>query len=494
MKKNVYFFIFFLFLVHKGFSQNLKNPLFEFRAVWVGSVVNSDLPSCNNLTTEQQKAEFIQLADLHQRNGMNALIVQIRPCGDALYNSKYEPWSEYLTGTQGNPPNPYYDPLEFMIEETHKRGMEFHAWLNPYRAVFNIKESSVASTHLSKINPKWFLNYAGKKYFNPALPAVRTHFIKIITDIIERYAVDGIHIDDYFYPYKDKDKEFPDEWFYKKFGGGFNSKADWRRSNCDSIIKQIWETINTLPRRVKFGVSPFGVWRNADVDSRGSNTKAGTSNYDGLYADILLWLKKGWMDYCVPQLYWERGHKLCDYDILLDWWNKNVFGRQLFIGHGVYKIDENSAKGWKNVNELPNQIKDLRKYATTQGSVFYSSKYFNRNPYGWNDSLQQNYYATPAIVPPMPWIDSTKPNTPTITQKTDGGIGITYSGNKNIKAYAFFIGEDKKTAICKKIVQVNNIEINLEELLKNIDSKIYVASISVNNNISDLIELPYQSN
>jgi len=486
MKKLILVFIYFI-SCDIAFSQIQKNPLYEFRGVWVASVVNCDWPSAKNLTTEQQKEEFIKLADLHQRNGMNALIVQVRPAGDALYPSKYEPWSEYLTGKQGVPPNPYYDPLQFMIEETHKRGMEFHAWLNPYRAVFSVKESSVASTHQSKINPQWFLNYAGKKYFNPALPAVRNHFINIITDIITRYNVDGIHIDDYFYPYKEGDKEFPDDWFYKKFGAGFNSKADWRRSNCDSIIKQIWETINKLPRRVKFGVSPFGVWRNQSADPNGSCTKAGTSNYDGLYADILLWLKKGWMDYCVPQLYWERGHPLCDYDTLLSWWNKNTFGRQLFIGHGLYFTQ--TKKGWRNVNELPNQIKDLRQYTTTQGSVYFSSKDFNLNPNGWNDSLQHNYYSTPAIVPPMKWIDSLKPSKPIITDKGDGVFGITYKGTKQIKGFVLFTGFDKSNVVGKKIILKNAVEINFDDLLDDDDTMVFVAALSVNNNLSEMVEL-----
>jgi uncharacterized lipoprotein YddW (UPF0748 family) len=470
-----------------SFSQ--KDLLYEFRAVWVASVVNCDFPSSKALDAEQQKAEFIKLADMHQRNGMNALIVQVRPAGDALYPSKYEPWSEYLSGTQGVPPSPYYDPLQFMIEETHKRGMEFHAWLNPYRAVFDNKTSSIAAKHLTKTNPTWFVNYGGKKYFNPAMQVVRTHFIKIINDIIERYDVDGIHIDDYFYPYKVGNKEFPDDWFYKKFGAGFNSKADWRRSNCDSIIKQIWEAINQQPRRVKFGVSPFGVWRNIAEDSTGSNTKAGTTNYDGLYADIVLWLKKGWMDYCVPQLYWERGHRLCDYDILLDWWNKNIFGRHLYIGHGLYKIDEAGAKGWRNCNELPNQIKALRTYNTTQGSAFFSSKNFNTNPFGWNDSLQLNYYSTPAIIPPMPWIDNAKPDAPTVEEKSNGSIGITYHGTKKIKGYAVFIGTHKEDAILKKIILKDADNFSAEGLLDKAFTKIFIASISINNVLSDIVEI-----
>lgn len=485
--KNVLVTIIILSSIYlKSFAQT--NPIFEFRAVWVASVLNTDWPSSKGLTTEQQKSEFIKLADLHQKNGMNALIVQVRPCGDALYNSAYEPWSEYLTGTQGVAPNPYYDPMQFMIEETHKRGMEFHAWLNPYRAVFKNTESSIAATHLSKTNPEWFLNYDGKKFFNPALQEVRNHFIKIVTDIITRYNVDGIHIDDYFYPYPDKkNTDFPDDKFYKQANTNLN-KADWRRSNCDSIIFQLWRTINSLPRRVKFGISPFGVWRNITQDPYGSATKAGINNFDDLYANIILWLKNGWMDYCVPQLYWERKHNLCDYDVLLDWWNKYTFGKHLYIGQAPYRAG--TTKGWRDKEELPNQIKILRTCSATQGSVYFSSKSFNNNPNGWCDSLQLNYYSTPAIVPPMPWIDDEKPLAPIVISKNDNTFSITYKGKKTIKNYALFIGLNAKEAQLKKLILVNDVdEINVDDLLNDRFNKLYIAAVSTNNNLSDLVEV-----
>ena len=278
-----------------------------------------------NLSVVEQKASFIRLLDLHQSNGMNAIVMQIRPTGDAFYPSQYEPWSEYLTGKQGLPPNPYYDPLEFMIMETHKRGMEFHAWLNPYRAVFNVFKSSVAPSHITKIHPEWFVIYGDKKYFNPGLPEVRKHTVRVVKDLLNRYDIDAIHMDDYFYPYRIAGKEFPDQKTYEKFGAGL-SKDNWRRSNCDSIIVDINTVIKQTNPRVKFGISPFGVWRNKSQDPMGSNTKAGQTNYDDLYADILLWLSKGWIDYVTPQLYWERGHSLADYDVLLKWWNENGYG------------------------------------------------------------------------------------------------------------------------------------------------------------------------
>ena len=389
------------------------NPNYEFRAVWVASVDNIDWPTSKNLSVDAQKAAFIKLLDMHQQNGMNAVVVQIRPAGDALYPSQLEPWSEFLTGKQGKPPIPYYDPLEFMIQETHHRGLEFHAWLNPYRAVFNMKTSSVAPTHLTRLHPEWFLVYGDKKYFNPALPEVKLHTARVVKDIVARYDLDAIHMDDYFYPYRIAGKEFPDKESYQLYGNGMN-KENWRRSNVDSIIKLLYLTIRSTNPRVKFGISPFGIWRNKSQDPMGSDTKGGQTNYDDLYADILLWLRNGWIDYVAPQLYWEIGHKVVDYNILLNWWASHTYGRQLFIGHGIYRGVGKETKGWSNPNEIPNQIKLLRRYPNVQGSIYFSSKSFEKNPLGWNDSLQNNYYKYPALLPPMRWIDNEKPWPPIV--------------------------------------------------------------------------------
>ena len=227
---------------------------------------------------------------------MNAVIVQVRPATDAFYPSPYEPWSQWLTGTQGKPPSPYYDPLQFMIEETHKRGMEFHAWCNPYRADNKIGESSIAPAHITRIHPEWFLNYGGQKYFDPGNKDAQQFVVKVIRDIVSRYDIDAIHMDDYFYPYRILGKEFPDQESFEKYGNGMD-KEDWRRSNVDSIIETVSRVIKEEKPYCKFGISPFGVWRNQSKDPEGSATKAGQTNYDDLYADILLWLKNGWIDY-----------------------------------------------------------------------------------------------------------------------------------------------------------------------------------------------------
>ena len=374
----------------------------EFRAVWVATVDNIDWPSKGNFNSDSQRVEFIRLLDMHQRNGMNAMIVQVRPVTDAFYPSQYEPWSEFLTGTQGQPPMPYYDPLEFMIAETHKRGMEFHAWMNPYRAVFNIANSSVAATHITKIHPEWFLTYGDKRYFDPGNKEVQQYLTNVVKDVVSRYAVDAIHFDDYFYPYKIAGKEFPDNKTYQQFGNGM-TKEDWRRSNTDSIISLLSVVIKKENPKCQFGISPFGVWRNESKDPvNGSKTNGAQTNYDDLYANILLWLQKGWIDYVAPQLYWEFGHKIAPFEILLDWWSKHTYGKNCYIGLSIYRANSNAA--WKDITQLPRMIEALRNTPNIQGMIFYRSKFFEKNPNGWADSLRLNYFKEPAKMPEMNWI------------------------------------------------------------------------------------------
>ncbi len=373
----------------------------EFRGVWVATVDNIDWPSKGNFNADSQKVEFIKLLNMHQQNGLNALIVQVRPVTDAFYPSQYEPWSEFLTGIQGQPPVPYYDPLEFMIAETHKRGMEFHAWMNPYRAVFNIGISSIAATHITKIHPEWFLTYGDKKYFDPGNKEVQQYLTNVVKDVVSRYAVDAIHFDDYFYPYRIPGKEFPDYGTYNKYGNGM-SKDDWRRSNTDSIISMLSAVIKKENPKCQFGISPFGVWRNIDKDPEGSKTNGAQTNYDDLYADILLWLRKDWIDYVAPQLYWEFGHKIAPYEILLDWWSKHTYGKNCYIGLGIYRA--NSNKAWKDLTQLPRMIDALRNTPNIQGMVFFSSKTFDKNPNGWGDTLRLNYFKEPAKMPEMRWL------------------------------------------------------------------------------------------
>lgn len=397
---------------------SFAQPAYEFRGVWIATVDNIDWPLRGVYNVDSQKVEYIRQLDMHQRNGMNAVVVQVRPSADAFYPSKYEPWSQWLTGVQGKAPSPFYDPLEFMITEAHNRGMEFHAWLNPYRANFNIGRSSIAANHITRKHPEWFLTYGDKKYFDPSNKLAQQFVVNVVKDIVKNYDIDAIHMDDYFYPYRIGGKEFPDAMAYKKSGSTL-SKDDWRRSNVDTIISLLNTAIKKEKPWCKFGISPFGVWRNKDKDPEGSDSEAGQTNYDDLYANILLWLKKGWVDYVAPQLYLEIGHSKIAYEKMVDWWSKHSYGKHIYIGHGIYRSGERSA-AWKNPQELPNQIKLLRQYPNVQGSIYFSSNTFNKNPNGWNDSLQNNYYRVPAEIPRMDWLPEASTTQRTLSKKRVG--------------------------------------------------------------------------
>ncbi len=477
-------------------------PKYEFRGVWIASVVNIDWPQAGMWNPEQQKADFIRILDMHQRNGMNAMIVQVRPAADAFYPSELEPWSQWLTGVQGQAPSPYYDPMQFMIEETHKRGMEFHAWLNPYRAVFDVERSSVAASHITRKEPSWFLTYGGKKYFDPGNKQAQQFVVNVVRDIVKRYDVDAIHMDDYFYPYRIPDKEFPDESSYRNSGSKLK-KDDWRRSNTDSIIQAISRAIKQEKRLVRFGISPFSVWRNKKDDPEGSDSKAGQTNYDDLYADILLWLKKGWIDYVTPQLYLEIGHDKVAYEKMLDWWSRHSYGKHIYIGHGIYRAGENHP-AWKNPKELPNQIKLLRRYPNVQGSVFYSSKIFEKNPNGWNDSLRNNFYRYPALLPPMRWVENEKPWPPIVerTLSDDSVIQLTVRPDPrnliDIKYYVVYqYATESHTEtfgnvpryISRFVTKPEGFQLKESLSSKHFSYRYVITAVGKNNNESDLSEI-----
>lgn len=366
--------------------------------MWIATVTNIDYPFQPTTDAEQLKAEFISLIDMHKRNGMNAIVFQIRPAADAFYPSPFEPWSYWLTGSQGQPPIPFFDPLEFMVDECHKRGMEFHAWLNPYRAVFNRIRDVVAPDHITRKHPEWFINYGDKKYFDPGNPEARKYLIDVVKDIVTRYNVDAIHFDDYFYPYPISGVEFPDYKSFKDYGKGMN-RGDWRRSNTDSIISNIHDMIKVVRPECQFGISPFGVWRNKENDPDGSNTQRALTNYDDLYADILNWLDNGWIDYVAPQLYWNIGHRNVDFSHLVDWWNEHTYGRNCYIGVGLYQVGSNQA--WRDLTQIPRQIEKIRTAENVQGMIFYHSSTFESDPYGISKQIRENYFKEAAL-PPLP--------------------------------------------------------------------------------------------
>jgi uncharacterized lipoprotein YddW (UPF0748 family) len=383
-------------------SLTYSTPKREMRAVWIASVMNIDWPSRSGLTTAEQQKELIELLDLVKAWNFNTVVLQVRPAADAFYPSPYEPWSQWISGVQGKAPSPYYDPLEFAIRECRRRGIDIHLWLNPYRAEMDITRESLTENHPARRNPEMFVTYGKQRFFNPGLPQTRNHVAKVVGDLVRRYDIDAIHFDDYFYPYPLSGIEFPDADAFTRFPRGFAAyqKNDWRRSNVDLIIKQLKDTIQSIKPHVEFGISPFGVWRNNTVDIRGSQTRAGASNYDDLYADILKWQKEGWIDYVAPQLYWHIGMEAADYTILSQWWSENTFGCPLYIGHGMYRITDDSPNiPWRSSEEIIKQLNVIRATPNIQGSMFFSAKHLRSNPLGLKEKLLAYHYKHPALPP-----------------------------------------------------------------------------------------------
>lgn len=414
------FYLFFL-LSLSFLSIIAQSPKREMRAVWVTTVANIDFPKRPNSSTSTQKKEIRDILDQHQADGINAIFFQVRPTADAFYKSDLEPWSRYLNGTQGKAPNPYYDPLTYIIEEAHKRNMELHAWINPFRV--RLKTSDKLTPDHPYIQNKWWgWNYGGKTYFDPGIPQVREHSEKVVLDIVSRYDVDGIHFDDYFYPYRDRNNsKIPDNKSFRQYGGKYYPKNvdDWRRNNVNTFIEDLSKSIKEIKPWVKFGISPFGIWKNSTTPEDNLPTKNGTSNYDMLYADVVKWMKEGWIDYCAPQLYWAIGFKQADYSKLLEWWDDHTYGRNMYIGHSLYKINRDSQEeAWRSPVEIERQIKALRKTENISGSVFYSSKHLIRrnDVKPLRETLKNNYYKDYALMPEMPWIDNKAPAPPRTVQ------------------------------------------------------------------------------
>lgn len=413
-------FVFFAFFALHAYTNTLsarppaiddRLPKREFRGVWIATVVNIDWPSAAGIGAEQQKRELIEILDNHQRAGINAIILQVRPTADAFYAKSREPWSRFLSGKPGQAPSPFYDPLEFAIEEAHKRGMELHAWFNPYRATFDLVSANTAADHITRRKPEWFFTYGGKKLFNPGIPEVRAYIISVIMDVVRNYDVDGIHLDDYFYPYPTGNAQIPDTETFRRYPNGMHNIADWRRNNVNLLVGPLSDSIHAAKKYVKFGISPFGIWDNKKDHPRGSQT-SGLSGYRQLYADALTWLEEGWVDYINPQLYFPFGHRLAPYELLVDWWAQHANGRHFYVGHAAYRASENGA-GWQSRSQLPNQVRYARKNPAIQGSVYYSSKHLTNNIVGLRDSLQYNLYRYKALPPQMPWLDSIAPEAPT---------------------------------------------------------------------------------
>ncbi|MEM6344477.1 MAG: family 10 glycosylhydrolase [Bacteroidota bacterium] len=414
-------------------SMNAQSPKREFRGAWIATVKNIDWPSQAKLYADVQAGEFTDLLDRLQAVGINAVIVQIRPSGDAFYPSAYEPWSEWLTGEQGSPPEPYYDPLDMMIAEAHSRGMEFHAWFNPYRADMDWEEGKLrAENHVSQTHPEWTLQYGRNLYIDPGIPDAQDYVLGVVLDVVKHNPIDAVHFDDYFYPYRIADTPFPDTSSFAFYGAGFPEVDDWRRYNVNTFIQRLSDSIRYVNPEVQFGISPFGVWRNIADDPEGSDTRAGQTSYDDLYADIRLWLRNGWIDYVAPQAYWSIGYPPAAFDVIVEWWSANCYGKRLYIGHGPYKIANNADKNWDDPTQIPRQIRQLRENEAVDGSIFFSSRWFDVNPLGFADSLQNYYYRRPALIPTVQKGDPIPPVAPSEQEIRIVKKGVQLSWQKSL--------------------------------------------------------------
>ncbi len=401
-------------------SENPPAVMREFRGVWVATVSNIDWPSKRGLPVEDQQRELMAILDRAKALNLNAIVFQIRPAGDAMYASDLEPWSEYLTGEMGRAPEPLWDPLEFVIRESHRRGLELHAWLNPYRGRHPSGVSPISPTHLHSRRPDLVPQYGKHLWMDPGEPEVRAHTTAVIVDVLRRYDVDGIHFDDYFYPYREKDEagveiDFPDtpSWDRYVAAGGTLARNDWRRENVNLLVREVYEAVRREKPLARFGVSPFGVWRPGYPE-----TIAGLDAYESLYADSLLWFRSGWLDYFAPQLYWATARKELSFPVLLNWWSsENVKKRHLWPGLATYRDGGDRFPS----GEIAHQIRTTRAVSSSPGVFHFSEKSLRNNINGVTDRVA-SLYAEPALVPSFPWIDARQPEQPTViaTRMTDG--------------------------------------------------------------------------
>ncbi|MFS0838557.1 family 10 glycosylhydrolase [Paenibacillus sp. 1P03SA] len=398
-------------------------PKREMRAAWIATVENIDWPAKGTYDAEQQKQQLVRLLDELEATGINTVIYQVRPTSDTFYRSALNPWSAWLTGTQGKDPG--YDPLAFAIREAHKRNMELHAWFNPYRISNDTDKSKLADNNPAVLHPDWVVNYGGKLGYNPGKPEVKRYIIDSIMEVVNNYDIDAVHFDDYFYPYPVTGVDYPDAAEYAAYGSGM-SIADWRRSNVDSLIRQLSAEIKKSKSYVQFGISPFGIWRNKANDPAGSETN-GLESYSAIYADSKKWVDEQWIDYITPQLYWNINYSPAAYDKLIEWWKRQVEGKHvlLYAGHGVHKIGADDPN-WLDPDQLPNQILFNRNFTDVKGSMFFSAAQVLENKLGFQDRLKTDLYRYPALMPEMSWLSKSLPAAPAVTAAAEGS-GIKLS-------------------------------------------------------------------
>lgn len=415
-------------IVEEDFKVSLPVIKREFRGVWIASVANINWPSRNNLSVDQQKAEAINMLNMLQENNFNAVIFQARPSADALYTSELEPWSYFLTGKTGEPPYPNYDPLQFWIEESHKRGMELHVWLNPYRAHHS---NGGAVSNLSMVNKLSDITVRlknGMYWFDPANPKTQGHVSNVVKDLVKRYDLDAIHFDDYFYPYAtyNNGRDFPDNASWNAYvnSGGTLSRADWRRDSVNKFVERIYKEIHAEKNYVRFGISPFGIWKPGFPEGI-----VGSSQYDELYADAKLWLNKGWVDYFSPQLYWPIESKGQSFGSLLNWWkSENTMNRHLWPGLNTVEV-----KVSDRPTEIKNQIEITRQLLPqSTGEIHWSIAGLTKNP-NMLPTLKSGPYKEKALTPKSPWIKALPLQKPTLFTNDSGSFIQTSWSSKNIE-------------------------------------------------------------
>lgn len=426
----------------------------EFRGVWVATVVNIDWPKSSEDSVQKQKEDFIALLDFYEQLHFNSVIVQIRTAGDAFYDSEVAPWSRFLTGKEGNPKQGFEAPLEWMINETHRRGMEFHAWLNPYRATFDLDTTLLADNHDFHEHRDWMVKYGKKYYYNPGIPKVWQHLTQVVEEVVVKYDVDGIHFDDYFYPYKIAGESFNDTLTFQDNHLHNQKLEDWRRSNIDSLVKNVHAAIAQKKPWVQFGISPFGVWKNKDTDPKGSDTKAGQTTYEDLYADPLLWMEKEWLDYIAPQAYWSMDYPAASHKIITEWWAGQNTTTQIYMGNGAYKIQNNPDQAWDKRNELPKQLDFSRSTPRVNGNIFFSAKSLPEHPVVAN-SIRRKVYRKLAQVPPSANKPDRNLEKPAIisTNATKGFVEICLSHYDSVPRYLSVYQLKRKTRSPKELLK-----------------------------------------
>ncbi|HEU4628295.1 MAG TPA: family 10 glycosylhydrolase [Gemmatimonadaceae bacterium] len=408
----------------------------EFRGVWVASVGNIDWPSEPGLSTQQQQMELLAILDRAVALHLNAVILQVRPAADALYASPYEPWSEYLTGVMGQAPEPYYDPLAFAVAEAHRRGLELHAWFNPFRARYEGAKSPAAPNHVSRTHPELVKRYGGFLWMDPGEPAVREQARRVILDVVRRYDVDGVHIDDYFYPYREPARgggyvPFPDDrsWARYQRSGGRLSRDDWRRSNVDGFVEELYTAVKAVKPWVKVGISPFGIWRPGHPAS-----VRGLDAYTELFADSRKWIRNGWLDYLAPQLYWPTSAPQQGYATLLQWWlDQNTHGRHVWPGNFTSRVGDPRQPKW-TPGELLAQVRLTRQSDGAGGNIHFSMSALLGDDNGLVQPLRRSAYAAPALVPASPWLERGDPPAAIVrvarTGRTAEGVSLELSSTQ----------------------------------------------------------------